>query len=349
MKNDDLSPKLTKVFDDLSRVPARDSQSAARGRLQFQQQAEKLRQSVSPTEERRHKGWKSIFLTLFPIKEPQLMKMKIMISAALALFIFLAASGATVYAAQDDLPGQNLYQVKTWSEDTAMYLAMSEQTRLEYTLDFVDRRVAEASGLISAGLEIPEQLETRLRTQLEQALHLAAGLNDTQMLQQLEQIRLRSENQVQIMNMLMTNAPEGVQPILQRIRDRFHQQVQLVELGQSDPQEFKAQARNGFGPNGTQYQNGTGEPGANGSQNQNGSSQPGPNGTQNQMGTGEPGPNGSQNQNGPGEPQPTEAPGANNPAGPQPTDPPNGYGPGQPQSTVTPVSNGPGPGGSGKP
>ena len=277
------------------------------------------------------------------------MKMKVLISAALALFVFLAASGATVYAAQDDLPGQNLYQVKTWSEDTAMNLAISNQTRLEYALDFVDRRVAEASGLISAGLEIPEQLETRLRTQMEQALHLAAGLDDTQMLQQLEQIRLRFENQFQIMNMLMTNAPEGVQPILQRIRDRFRQQVQLVELGQSDPQEFKAQARNGFGPNGTQYQNSTAEPGPNGSQNQNGSTQPGPNGTQNQMGTGEPGPNGSQNQNGPGEPQPTEAPDANNPAGPQPTDPSNGYGPGQPQSTVTPVSNGPGPGGSGKP
>ena len=81
------------------------------------------------------------------------MKLKVMISATLALFVIFAAGGATVYAAQDDIPGQNLYQVKTWSEDAAMNLAMSEdQTRLEYALDFADRRVAEASGLLSAGL-----------------------------------------------------------------------------------------------------------------------------------------------------------------------------------------------------
>jgi hypothetical protein len=334
MKNEELNPKLKKDFEDLRKVTPRDSQSAARGRLQFLHHAHKLSQGVSPAEKRRHKGWNSIFPFLFPLKEQSRMK-QALISTALVVTVFLAVGGTTVYAAQDDIPGQNLYQVKTWSENTAMNLTMSEQTRLEYALDFADRRVAEAAGLVSAGLEVPEQLETRLRTQLEQALHLAAGLDDTQMLQQLENIRLRSENQVQIMNMLMTNAPECAQPVLQRIRDRFSQQIQLVELGQADPQAFKAQVQNGPGapgPNGTQNQNSIGEPGPNGTQNQNGSGAPGPNGTQNQVGTGEPGPNGTQNQNGSGA------------LGPNGTQDQNQSGPGEPQATESPGNYGPGPG-----
>jgi len=382
MKEVKLNSKIERSFEELRNVPPRDPGSAARGRLQFLRQAEKLRLGVSALEEQRHKGWNQIFPPMFFGKEQPLMKA--MIATTLALFVFFSAAGATVYAAQNDLPGQALYQVKTWSEDTAFNLARSEQTQMDYALDFADRRIAEAAGLVNTGQMVPEQLETRLRTQMDLALNLAAGLDEPLMVQQLEQIRLRSQNQLQIMNMLMTNAPESVEPILERMRDRIRQQIQLVELGQSDPQAFKSQVQDRErlqiqdgtgvpGPNGTQNQNGAGQPGPNGTQNQDSSGQPGPNGTQNQDGSGQPGPNGTQNQDGsgqpqqngmqdqnqygPGEPQTTGTPGNYGPAGTQPTEPSGAYGPGEPQatdtqgqygpgepqSTVTPVSNGPGP------
>ena len=359
MNEEKMNPKLEKAFADLRNTPARDPQAAARGRRQFLRQAENLRRGVSTAEERRHKSWNNIFPILNFGKEQPLMKA--MIATTLALFVFLSAAGATVYAAQDDIPGQNLYQVKTWSEDTALNLARSEQTRMEYALDFADRRIQEAAGLVNTGETIPEQLETRLRTQMELALNLAAGLDDAQMLQEMEKIRFRAENQLQVMNMLMENAPASATPILERIRDRIRLQVQLTELAQDDPQAFKLMYQNGEmlqqqsgagepGPNGTQNQSGAGEPGPNGTQNQNGADEPGPNGTQNQNGAGEPGPNGTQSQNssqdqnsyGPGEPQPTGTPGNYGPAGTPSTDSTGAYGPGEPQTTVTQGQYGPG-------
>src|SRR3990172_9483687 len=327
MKEVKLNSKIERSFEELRNVPPRDPGSAARGRLQFLRQAEKLRLGVSALEEQRHKGWNRIFPPMFFGKEQPLMKA--MIATTLALFVFFSAAGATVYAAQN---------------------------QMDYALDFADRRIAEAAGLVNTGQMVPEQLETRLRTQMDLALNLAAGLDEPLMVQQLEQIRLRSQNQLQIMNMLMTNAPESVEPILERMRDRIRQQIQLVELGQSDPQAFKSQVQD---RERLQIQDGTGVPGPNGTQNQNGAGQPGPNGTQNQDGSGQPQQNGMQDQNqyGPGEPQTTGTPGNYGPAGTQPTEPSGAYGPGEPQatdtqgqygpgepqSTVTPVSNGPGP------
>src|SRR3972149_3389814 len=325
MKEVKLNSKIERRFEELRNVPPRDRGSAARGRLQFLRQAEKLRLGVSALEEQRHKGWNRIFPPMFFGKEQPLMKA--MIATTLALFVFFSAAGATVYAAQNDLPGQALYQVKTWSEDTAFNLARSEQTQMDYALDFADRRIAEAAGLVNTGQMVPEQLETRLRTQMDLALNLAAGLDEPLMVQQLEQIRLRSQNQLQIMNMLMTNAPESVEPILERMRDRIRQQIQLVELGQSDPQAFKSQVQD-----------------RERLQNQDGSGQPGPNGTQNQDGSGQPQQNGMQDQNqyGPGEPQTTGTPGNYGPAGTQPTEPSGAYGPGEPQAPDTQGEYGPG-------
>ena len=334
MKNDKLNPKLEKAFDDLRQVTPPDTQTTARGRRLFLHQAQKLRQGVSRAEERRHKGWNSIFQFLFPLKEQSRMK-RALISTALVVTVFLAAGGTTVYAARDDLPGESLYQVKTWVEDTTLSLTRSDQDRLVYALEFADRRVDEISALVNAGLPVPEQVETRLRTQLELALQLAANQDDPQMQQQLELIRLRSENQLQTMNMLMTNAPEGIQPTLERIRDRIRTQVSLAELGQTDPQAFKKQIQNA----GTSAQKGTGEPGPNGTQNQTGSGEPGPNGTQVQSGAGEPGPNGTQNQTGSGEPGPNGTQVQSGTGEPGPNGTQNQTGSGEPGPNGTQVQN----------
>jgi len=130
-----------------------------------------------------------------------------LIAVVLAVVVLFGGSGVTVAAAQGSLPDQALYPVKTWSEDTLMSLTGSSQTRLQYALNFSDRRVTEMARLLAAGKSIPAGVETRLQNELDMMLELAAGMNDAQAMQQLQMIIQRAETQVQTMTTLMSEAP----------------------------------------------------------------------------------------------------------------------------------------------
>ena len=169
-----------------------------------------------------------------------------LIAVVLALVVCFGGTGATVYAAQDSLPDQALYPVKTWSEDAILSLTGTPQMRLDYTLEFSDRRVAEIAGLLASGKSIPEGVETRLQNELDLALKLAAGMDDSQVIQRLAQIRKRVETQMQTMTMLMSGALESADPILLRTQARLQEQIQLATLGEADPQGFRMQIQQRF-------------------------------------------------------------------------------------------------------
>ncbi len=175
-----------------------------------------------------------------------------LIAILLALAVFLGGGGATVYAAQDSLPDQALYPLKIFSEDTLLSLTESPQARINYEMDFADRRLAEMTRLLAGGNTIPESLVDRLQNQLDAALRLAAGMDDAEMLRGLEQVRLRSETQLQVLGMLAASAPQSARPALQMAQMRIQEQVQLSALGQADPQEFRLQVMLRM-----QYQGGT--------------------------------------------------------------------------------------------
>jgi len=169
-----------------------------------------------------------------------------LIAVVIAVIVSFGGAGATVYAAQDSLPDQALYPVKTWSEDAILSLTGSPQNRLDYTLDFSDRRVAEMARLLAAGKAIPEGVETRIYNELDLALELAAGMDDSQVIKRLAQIRQHVETQMQTMTMLMSGAPESADPILLRTQARLQEQIQLAAMGEADPQGFRMQIQQRF-------------------------------------------------------------------------------------------------------
>lgn len=286
MKRNRMQPdkRVIHLFDALRTNPVRNPEAAARGRANFLQQATVLGASVPRKAERRH----NVFSPLFQRKERRLMNA--LIAVVLAIAVFFGGTGATVYAAQDSLPDQNLYPVKLWSEDSLLSLTDSPLTRLNYILDFSDRRIAELAGLLSNGSPIPERVMTRLQDELEQVLELAASLDDPQMAQELEQIRLRAEAQLQTVTALISGAPDSSRPALVEARLRIQEQLQLAAMGQADPQGFRLQVRQrqrnrggsggqtpvpGNGLQGTGTQNPTGTPTLSG-----GGNGPGPGGNQ---------------------------------------------------------------------
>jgi hypothetical protein len=292
-----------------------DAQAVAEERAKFLGQGEKFRAAVSRPKDRRHKEWINNLILVFRRKEHSLM-LNTLIAIVVTITLVFGGGGVTVYAAQGSLPDEPLYAVKTWSEDTRLALAGSSQEKLDLTLDFTNRRVEEMTRLQAGGKAIPGGVSVRMQNELEEALKIAAGMEDAQMIQALEQVRLQAETHSQAVAAVMGDNPE-----LARLQERLQEQVQLAAGGASDPQGFRLRVRE------RERQN-------------NPAQTPNPTGSPNLTHTP------------PATPQPTGTSYGPGPNGNQHTGTPGHYGPGEPNTSRTPVptggSYGPGPG-SGQP
>jgi hypothetical protein len=163
--------------------------------------------------------------------------------AVLVVVILLAGSSATVFAAQNSLPGEPLYAIKSLSEDVRLTMALNPQTKLDLTLTYTNRRAEEISSLVANGEELPTQTSARYQLELEQALDLAAQMNDQQMQVALIQIKNRAEKQGMTMEELLANLPEQASPAILRLQERLQEQVMLSSFGESDPQAFRNEIR----------------------------------------------------------------------------------------------------------
>lgn len=217
------------------------------------------------------------------------------------LVLVFAGTATTVYAAQDSLPGQTLYALKTLSEDALISLMPSASGRLSLTLDFSDRRLEEMAALQSAGRPIPQSLVDRLQGELDRTLQLAAGMTDPAMAQSLDQAFRRTQGQLQAMAALVEHNPDA--PLLAVVYARLQEQAGVVELGKTDPQGFRLKInRLSQDKNGAPGLEGTPTPHGNG------------NGNEGNPAEGTPG----KGQDGKGNNKPTKTPGAHghNPASP---------------------------------
>jgi hypothetical protein len=103
-------------------------------------------------------------------------------SIILVLGLLFGGTGAAVVAAQDSLPGEALYTIKTTSEDIQLKLIPSDAKRLEKALEFVNNRVVEVAIKEGEGKVWTEDALTDLTDQLEKnlkdALLAAAAMDD---------------------------------------------------------------------------------------------------------------------------------------------------------------------------
>ncbi len=175
-------------------------------------------------------------------------------AALLIVIIILAASATTVYASRESLPGDSLYPVKMLSEDATIALAFSTESRINYEMDFADRRISEMQTLAASGVSIPLEVNDRLQNELDAILQYAAELEDTLILKLMPLLRLRSEVQLQAVDGLLTRVPEGDLPAVLQAQTRIREQIRLCAMGESDPQGFRMQVRQRY-----QYRNGSGD------------------------------------------------------------------------------------------
>ncbi|MBL7163142.1 MAG: hypothetical protein ISS57_11085 [Anaerolineales bacterium] len=163
------------------------------------------------------------------------------IAVVLAMGLLLGGgAAATVYAAQDSLPASPLYPVKLFSEDVRLELSDDPREQLDLLTQFNERRVAEITQLVENGEALPEDLGNRLQVQTYLMLQLAAGMDESALLQ----VQSRLRELVQVMEKLQTNQPENADPQLVQIHAMLEGQHQIAQTALDDPGFFQTQFGN---------------------------------------------------------------------------------------------------------
>ena len=227
-----LESQIQGWLEEIKPVPARNPQAASRSRAQF------LGQAVSVSEFPRHKGWRSIFR-----KERLAMNMLVSILVIAGL---LFGGGATVNAAQNDLPNEPLYGLKLWSEDFSLQFQNNPEQKVERLLDLTQARIQEMARLADTNQAVPDQVRQRLQDHIQQALQICATLDDAVMDRTLLQVHDRLQQQDREMEQVQIHATQIQQPILLQTRTMLHQRLQVVDEGLLNHEMFRNAVHNGF-------------------------------------------------------------------------------------------------------
>jgi hypothetical protein len=236
MSNKTPNTSIEQRLEELKDVPARNPQQAVRGRARFLNEAAEYRQAVSPWIKMRQSGW------IFQIRKEKF-AMNALVSLILAASLLLGG-GATVAAAQDDLPNQSLYQLKLWTENAKMAMTGDPQEQATLLMTMAQARVQEMAALADMGITPPDQVRERLEQHLHQALQLAANMDEATRDQTLLQLRDCLQTQEQIMQQLQLHVNAETEPLFTRTRQMLQKQLHLVDEGLADPQGFQYMMNN---------------------------------------------------------------------------------------------------------
>lgn len=251
--------EIIQALEGLRQVPPRDPQKAARGREQFMSlvnasarsghltQRSISERAITTGPAKRLIGWIER-ITQSPFKKERFAMIPTLATILVSLALLFSGAGATVFAAQDSLPDDVLYPVKTWSEDLRLELASAPATQIELALNFANRRMAEIGGLTAEGLTVPAQVTERWQHQVEFALGLAAGQPEEALEPLLLRIREHLRTQDQLLTQLRQHQPDESTPLMARVQTRLREQLRLVEAGLEDPLGFQQHYR--YGPGG---------------------------------------------------------------------------------------------------
>jgi len=154
--------------------------------------------------------------------------------------LLLGGGGVTAAAAQTASPDSMLYPVKVWSEDARYSITSDNSTRLELSLEFANRRMAEIQNQLAAGETPAEALQLRLQNQLELALRLAAGLPPEQAAGALLRVQNALQNQMRAADAWQIADAPGEQ-VRQRVRSMLQERLILCEEGLQDPIQLRQQ------------------------------------------------------------------------------------------------------------
>ena len=173
----------------------------------------------------------------------------------------LFGGGATVSAAQDDLPNEPLYGVKTWTEDLSLQLKNTDEAKVERLMELAQVRIQEMARLAEAGEPVQDRVKRRLEQHIQQALQICANMDgptfERTLLQlrdhlrdqdrDMEQLQLRTQDKLmlQTQDQLRLQTQDQLQQQLQT-RTMLQERLHLVEEGLLNHEIFRNAVQNRF-------------------------------------------------------------------------------------------------------
>ena len=227
----EIETKIKARLSEIKSVHPRNPQAASRARAQF------LSQTVSASESQRHNGWISKF-------RKEHFAMNTIISILLIVGL-LFGGGATVNAAQDDLPNEPLYELKIWSEDLGLRFQNGDEEKVNRLMELVQIRLQEMTRLAEIGEPVPDRVRLRLEQHIQQALKICTNMDDPTLERTLLQIRDRLRQQDREMEKLQLHTQDG-QQLLTQTRAMLQERLQLVEDGLANHETFRNRVQNGY-------------------------------------------------------------------------------------------------------
>ena len=145
---------------------------------------------------------------------------RVLASIGIAIVIFAAASGSTVYAAQSSLPGDTLYTVKTGVENLQLAMTSSPEDKANLYLKFEQRRIDEVQQQVKLNRNINAQALVTVQQQFDNGLKaLSSSDNNQANNSTLSKLSVSTLNQQVELEQVIASAPQASQPALQQIID----------------------------------------------------------------------------------------------------------------------------------
>ncbi len=176
------------------------SEFRARARLALQQEIRHSKASV----------WRKALDRTLPLRRV----LPVPMLALSALLLVLLASGGLTYAAQDSLPGQALYPIKTSTEHILLLVTFNSARKAEYHLELAERRVQEMVELASMGQPPGTDVVQAVAAQVDAALAEVRSLG-----------------------------PDRARAVLNELSEEIGQRQALLGQGTTQPPESLAQTR----------------------------------------------------------------------------------------------------------
>ena len=166
---------------------------------------------------------------------------RLAVTLMLAFGLVCILSSAGLVAAQHSLPGSPLYPLKLLSEEIGLSLTSDVTRKADMYLRLALERAQEITRLAETGQAIDPATVERMKARLQQALQLAARLDDAQLNSWLAEARQNLFNQASSLQQAQLGTTGSMRALLEQAATQLKQAGEQVEAGQQDPQRFRQQ------------------------------------------------------------------------------------------------------------
>lgn len=141
-----------------------------------------------------------------------------LVSSVVGAFVVFACGGSVVYAAQNSLPGNTLYSVKTEIENLRLAMTTSSANKAILHVEFAQERVNEITQEVQLNQNVSPQMVDAVTQQFDSALNALSNTTDsTDSEKALSKLSTETLNQQVELNQLLPSALSNSQSAIQQL------------------------------------------------------------------------------------------------------------------------------------